>query len=123
MFCKFLFLFNINKYIYNHYSLNKNNMYNNTLPIKMNTENFYLINRSNNTELISGTDLRFKNTTDLNHNEIYKIKTFFEKMYLLELLNNEKISIFEKIDLLDDKSIKPTDITAGGLYKNTDFEF
>ena len=50
--------------------------------------------------------------------EINKIKTNYKKKILLDKLLNAEISILEKLKLLEDNSIKPPNITAGGLKHN-----
>jgi hypothetical protein len=50
--------------------------------------------------------------------EINKIKTNYKKKILLDKLLNAEISILEKLKLLEDNSIKPPNITAGGLKDN-----
>jgi hypothetical protein len=50
--------------------------------------------------------------------EINKIKINYKKKILLDKLLNAEISILEKLKLLEDNSIKPPNITAGGLKDN-----
>jgi len=47
--------------------------------------------------------------------EINKIKTNYKKKMLLDKLLDAEMPILEKLKLLKDNSIKPPNVTAGGL--------
>lgn len=73
--------------------------------------------------LYGGYDERFltENITNkyaIYNSEIDKIKINYKKKWLLDKLVDDKISIFEKLHLIEDNSIKPPNITAGGLKHN-----
>jgi hypothetical protein len=84
-----------------------------------------IIKKSNNK--FSGNDERFPiNDTNYyeNEEERYKICVLFEKKILLDYLENDKISIYNKLNLLRDDKIKVRNLTAGGLFeKEWDFNF
>jgi len=66
----------------------------------------------------SGFDERFpinesKNKVEI---ELVKIQELFEKQNLLDYLQNNKISIYNKLDKIKDNSIQPMHLTAGGLF-------
>ena len=69
-----------------------------------------------------GYDERYSNHTSFNHTEFFKIKQYFDKKKLLNLLQDEKISLYSKISLLKMNSITACNICAGGLLKDFEFE-
>jgi hypothetical protein len=72
-------------------------------------------------EKYNGYDHRnFNETTQVS---LYKIQEYFEKKKLLDILQNKNISLTTKILLLQDSSIRPASLYAGGLMKDFDFEF
>ena len=75
-------------------------------------------------EKYNGYDHR--NLNDMNKTSqvtVYKIQQHFEKKKILDLLQNKNISLTTKILLLQDSSIKPSNLYGGGLMKDFDFEF
>ena len=78
--------------------------------------------KSNNLkESSGGYDKRFPlNNTKSNNIELYNIAILLEKKKLLDILQNEKVSLLTKIFLLNDNTIKPHNIFAGNLM--SDFE-
>jgi hypothetical protein len=75
-------------------------------------------------EKYNGYDHR--NLNDMNKTSqvtVYKIQQHFEKKKILDLLQDTNVSLTTKIILLQDSSIKPSNLYAGGLMKDFDFEF
>jgi hypothetical protein len=75
-------------------------------------------------EKYNGYDHR--NLNDMNKTSqvtVYKIQQHFEKKKILDLLQDTNISLTTKILLLQDSSIKPSNLYAGGLMKDFEFEF
>lgn len=88
-----------------------------------------------------GFDERFtKNMTYINEttsNEMQKIKDLYRKKNILDTLNSDKVSIYTKLALIEqndieindtqteyiNNGIKPINLKAGGLFKNSDFDF
>ena len=85
--------------------------------LKINEINSNTLNEKNN----SGYDERFGNNKNIS--EIFYIKELFAKKKLLDILNNDNISIYTKLIILNDKGIKPYNLFAGGLMYNFDFDF
>ena len=75
-------------------------------------------------EKYNGYDHR--NLNDMNKTSqvtLYKIQQHFEKKKILDLLQDTNVSLTTKILLLQDSSIKPSNLYAGGLMKDFEFEF
>lgn len=79
----------------------------------------------------NGFDQRYNETNNIffrdNNKDrkiIYDFIINYNKKKMLELLTNKDISIFTKLDLLQDNRDKITspNIKSGGLYKDYDFE-
>ena len=62
-----------------------------------------------------GCDERFAINETANRIELYNIYQNLEKKKLLDKLQSNNISIIQKLCLLEDNSIKPPNLTAGGL--------
>ena len=83
-------------------------------------------NTLNNKDLnfkLTGIDERYiycKNETN-KAETLYKIIENFEKKKILNTLENNNISINTKLKLLEDNSIKPLNLKAGGLMQDFDF--
>lgn len=81
-------------------------------------------NTFNNSHKYDGFDHR---CIDLNeskeHEKLYKIHRFFQNKKLLDILQNENVSLNTKLILLQDNRIKSANIFAGGLMNDFDFEF
>ena len=69
----------------------------------------------------SGNDERYP-INETNTIQLYKINEFYKKKILLDTLQNKSISINTKLNLLKDNSVKPTNLKAGGLFKDFDFK-
>jgi hypothetical protein len=73
----------------------------------------------------SGKDERFtiNNLTNINLNEEnrYKLLKFFEKKKLLDILENDKVSICTKLNIVKDNSIQVFNLTAGLKKEDLDF--
>ena len=68
-----------------------------------------------------GNDERYPINETTNQTQLYNICKNYEKKKLLDVLQNDKISINTKLDLLHDNSVKPINLTAGGLMDNFNF--
>ena len=76
-----------------------------------------------NAKVSSGNDERFtveKNETEIKI-QLYNLKKMFEKKRLLDILQDNNVSVNNKIALLKDNSIKAPNLKAGGLFNNFDF--
>jgi hypothetical protein len=88
------------------------------------SENKYLLNKN-----ITGNDERNeKNMTIVNiktNNEMEKMILLYNKKCILDMLQNDKISTNTKLDIITTNlnSIKPSSLKAGGLMKDSDFDF
>ena len=70
-----------------------------------------------------GYDYRnYKNETN-EQIQLHKIQQHFQNKKLLDILKNENISFITKVLILNDNTIKPYNLFAGGLMKDFDFEF
>ena len=84
----------------------------------------YLLSTFSNTNyrsVNSGNDERFPINDTNNEAQIINIYKNHEKKKLLDILQNDKISINIKLDLLEDNTIKPINLTAGGLMDDFNF--
>ena len=75
----------------------------------------------------SGNDERYtfeKNETEIKI-QLNNLRQNFEKKILLDILQDNNVSINTKIELLKEKdnSIKPSNVKSGGLFKDFDFDF
>ena len=73
----------------------------------------------------SGNDERYETDVDEIdiHEKIYILRKNFEKKRLLDILQNENISINSKLEELKDNRFTPPDIKSGGLFNDFDFDF
>ena len=86
--------------------------------------NSYLLSTFSNTNyrsVYTGNDERYPINETNNEVEIYNIYKNHENKNLLDILQNDKISINTKLDLLQDNTIKPINLTAGGLMDDFNF--
>jgi len=108
---KLFLLFCIEKYSKINFLMTKN----------LNT--LFVVPSKYNSKKISGYDERFPlNNTNTYNTELHNIAIYFEKKKLLDILQNENVSLLTKIFLLNDNSIKPHNIFEGGLMSDFDFE-
>ena len=91
-------------------------IYDNIVNDNFNIINFQLYNKKS-----SGNDERYP-INETNTIQLYKINEFYKKKILLDTLQNKSISINTKLNLLKDNSVKPTNLKAGGLFKDFDFK-
>ena len=78
-----------------------------------------------NDKTSSGNDERYEtkiNETDIKM-QLYNLQQNFEKKRLLDILQDDKVSINTKIKLLKDNSVKAPNLKAGGLFNLFDFDF
>jgi hypothetical protein len=86
-------------------------------------ENSNTLNKIKNGYKYNGFDHRYKYINKTEEQEkLYNIHKHFENKKLLDILQNENISLITKLLLLQDNRIKPHNIFAGGLTKDFDFE-
>ena len=86
--------------------------------------NSYLLSTFSNTNyrsVNSGNDERYPINDTNNEAEMYNIYKNHENKKLLDILQNDKISINIKLNLLEDNIIKPINLTAGGLMDEFNF--
>ena len=86
--------------------------------------NSYLLSTFSNTNyrsMNSGNDERFPINDTNNEAQINNIYINQENKKLLDILQNDKISINIKLNLLEDNIIKPINLTAGGLMDEFNF--
>ena len=86
--------------------------------------NSYLLSTFSNTKYSSfytGNDERYPINETNNDVEIYNIYKNHENKKLLDILKNDKISINTKLNLLEDSTIKPINLTAGSLMDDFNF--
>ena len=69
----------------------------------------------------TGNDERYPINETNNQTQLYNINKNYEKKKLLDILKNDKISINTKLKLLEDNSIKPINLKAGGLLDDFNF--
>ena len=73
----------------------------------------------------TGMDERFSNNNltniDTNEKNKYKLYQLFEKKKLLDILENDKVSIPIKLSLIKENSMKGFNLTAG--LKKEDYDF
>jgi hypothetical protein len=70
----------------------------------------------------NGTDDRYPASENITEEEKYKMYKNYENKRKLDLLQNEYISIYNKLPLVEDNSIKPHNFAAGGLMDDYEFE-
>jgi len=76
---------------------------------------------TNYRSVYKGNDERYPINETNNDVEIYNIYKNHERKKLLDILQNNKISINTKLYLLQDNTIKPINLTAGGLIDDYNF--
>jgi hypothetical protein len=69
----------------------------------------------------SGNDERFPINETTNEGQMNNIYINHEKKKLLDILQNDKVSINIKLNLLHDNNIKPINLTASGLMDDFNF--
>lgn len=125
MFFTIMLLLNLTRHFKKHYKLLSSN-------ILISPEKQYILNKN-----ITGYDEKYeKNMTIVNittTNEIEKLILLHNKKRILDILQNKKISTntkldvintnFDKFEKLDNFNIKPSNLKAGGLFKDSDFDF
>lgn len=71
---------------------------------------------------IDGNDHRpLQTNTQQSAQQIYNIAKIFEKRKLLEQLQNPSVPVHMKMRRVEDRTIRPANIFAGGLMKDFDF--
>ena len=71
----------------------------------------------------SGYDERYSlNNTNSDNEKLFNIASYLRKKKLLNILENKNVALTTKIFLLNDITIKPNNIFAGGLMRDFDFD-
>jgi hypothetical protein len=70
---------------------------------------------TNNTN--AGWDNRY-NESEVDHDLIERIRENFEKYETLKYLENDRISILDKLQKIGESGINPPNLNAGGLMKD-----
>jgi len=70
----------------------------------------------------NGTDDRYPASENITEEEKHNIYKNYENKRKLDLLQNEYISIYDKLQLVEDNSIKPYNLAAGGLMDDYEIE-
>jgi len=86
--------------------------------------NYNLLATFSNTNyrsVYTGNDERYPNNESNNDTKLHNIYKNHENKKLLDILQNDKISINTKINLLHNNTIKPINLTAGGLIDDFNF--
>jgi hypothetical protein len=78
--------------------------------------------------LRAGKDERYNETSDLDLELLDKIKMYNHKLKVLQRLEDDKVSIFDKIELIENEDIddfymRSPNITSGGLFDDWDWDF
>ena len=84
----------------------------------------YLLSTFSNTNhrsIYTGNDERYPINETKNEAQLYNIYKNHENKKLLNILENDKISINTKLDLLENNTVKPINLTAGGLMNDFNF--
>jgi hypothetical protein len=76
----------------------------------------------------AGNDMRYNETSNLDLEILNKIKMYNHKFQVLKHLEDERISIFDKINLVEKEDInnlcmRSPNITSGGLFNEWDWDF
>ena len=79
----------------------------------------YILNTKKNIKN-DGYDERYL-TNNTNENEIYNIYKLIKKKRILDILECENVSNYDKLRILEDNSISPPNLHAGGLLHDFDF--
>jgi hypothetical protein len=89
----------------------------------INNNSYLLSSFSNNNyrSIYTGNDERYPNNVTINEVEMYNIYKNHENKRLLDILENDKVSINTKLNLLQDNTIKPINLTASGLMDDFNF--
>ena len=99
--------------------------YSNFIYLNMKTSKTFSYTRYS--YLRAGKDERYNETSDLDLEMLDKIKMYNRKFKVLQQLEDERISIFDKIGLIEKEDIndfymRSTNITRGGLFDDWDFD-
>ena len=75
-----------------------------------------------------GKDMRYNESSDLDLAMLDKIKMYNHKLQVLRRLEDNKVSIFDKVGLIENEEIinfftRAPNITRGGLFDDWDWDF
>jgi hypothetical protein len=71
-------------------------------------------------DIYAGKDNRY-NESDVDQDLLKRIKENLEKYETLKYLENDQVSILDKLRKLEESGVKPPNLKAGGLTKDWDF--
>jgi hypothetical protein len=89
--------------------------------IRNNSKLLSSFSNTNYRSIYTGNDERYSINETNNESEIYNIYKNHENKKLLNILENDEISINTKLDLLDDNTFKSINLTTGGLMNDFNF--
>jgi len=101
--------------------------YSNFIQLNMKTSKTFSCVRYSHPRAYAGNDMRYNETSDLDLEMIDKIRMYNHKLKVLQRLEDNKVSIFDKIGLIekedvDDFCMRSPNITRGGLFDDWDFD-
>jgi len=101
--------------------------YSNFVHLNMNSLKTFSYKRYSN-PYNTGKDERYNATTDLDVDMLDKIKMYNHKLQVLNRLQDNKVSIFDKLDLIENEEIinfytRAPNITRAGLFDEWDWDF
>jgi len=91
----------------------------NFVKIGVNSNTFRETFSSIHNKKSSGYDERYNET--YNTTQMSNIHQFFAKKKILDILKDEKVSLYTKVLLVKDNNVKPYNLFAGGLMNDFDF--
>jgi hypothetical protein len=84
------------------------------------SSNTFRVNAIIHNKKSSGYDER-NNTEKKNTTQMSNIHEFFAKKKILDILKDDNVSLYTKVILVKDNSVKPYNLFAGGLMNDFDF--
>jgi hypothetical protein len=94
------------------------------IPNTLNNKNAYvnLVKIHKKDKPYRGFDQRYPINPSTNTTELNNIINFFDKKKILDILTNDKVCLYTKMEIIRDNTISPNSLFAGGLMKQFDFE-
>jgi hypothetical protein len=96
--------------------------------VKLNLETSKTFSRIRYSYPYMGKDMRYNGTSNLDIDMLDKIKMYNHKLQVLQRLEDNKVSIFDKVDLIENEEIinfftSAPNITRAGLFDDWDWDF
>ncbi len=96
--------------------------------VKLNTDPSKTFSRVRYSYPYVGKDMRYNGTSYLDVEMLDKIKMYNHKFRVLKRLEDDKVSIFDKIELIENEELinfftRAPNITSGGLFDDWDWGF